>query len=228
MVRALHITGFSVTGRPISTPTTKFGGQPVWLAGPQWPISAAWDRPMRFVGQIELGPVLGAAGQGKVAYVFVTHADHGEDFFDPDIIDPDGGENAVIVQPGGDYAGPVRPLATGPGLYGADGSAVEFTVDLRPVDEPGSMTDEELDALPSADRNRCADLIDGDKVDGDKIGGTPLFFQGDEWPDGGPWRLLLQLDSNWVPFRLNLGASPRLFAFVSEDGAQGRLLVQDS
>ncbi len=210
MVRTLHIEGFSPSDRPVTTPTTKFGGRPVWLTGPQWPISAAWDRPMRFVGQIELGPVLGAAGQGKVAYLFVTHADHEEDFFDPDVIDPDGGENAVIVQPGGDYAGPVRPLATGPGLYDGDGSAVEFTVDLRP--------------LPSGDR----DGHDNDRTDGDRIGGMPQFFQGEEWPAGGPWRLLLQLDSNWVPFHLDLGASPRLFAFVSEDGAQGRLLVQDS
>ncbi|WP_160161306.1 DUF1963 domain-containing protein [Embleya hyalina] len=223
MVTARRIEGFSPTGRPISTPTTKFGGRPVWLTGPQWPISAAWDRPMRFVCQIELGPVLGAAGRGKVAYVFVTHADHGEDFFDPDVIDPDEGENAVIVQPGGDHAGPVRPLATGPGLYGDDGAAVEFTADLRPVDEPVSLTSGELEALPTADRDRYVE-----RVDGDKIGGTPLFFQGDQWPDGGPWRLLLQLDSNWVPFRLHLGAAPRLFAFVSEDGTRGRLLVQDS
>ncbi|MER5639038.1 hypothetical protein ABT095_18985 [Kitasatospora sp. NPDC002227] len=216
MATALRITGFSTAEGPISTPTTKFGGQPVWLAGPQWPISAAWDRPMRFVGQLELGPVLGAPGHGKVAYLFVTHPDHGEDFFDPDVIDPDGGENAVIVQPGGDYAGPVRRLATGPGLYSRDdGSAVEFTVDLCATEEPGS--------LPSADRDGCLELVDGAK-----IGGTPVFFQGDEWPDGGPWRLLLQLDSNWVPFRLDLGASPRAFAFVSEDGTRGRLLVQDS
>ncbi|MFB7280271.1 hypothetical protein ACFCZV_24465 [Streptomyces hydrogenans] len=186
MVRTLRIEGFSTSGRPISTPTTKFGGQPVWLAGPQWPLSTAWDRPMRFVCQIELGPILGAAGRGKVAYVFVTHGDHGEDFFDPDIIDPEGGENAVIVQPGGYYAGPVLPLASGPGLYGHDGAEVEFTVGLRPVDEPGSMTDEKPKALPPTDRERYAE-----RTDGNKIGGTPLFFQGEEWPDGGPWRLLL-------------------------------------
>lgn len=52
MVRALRIDGFSAPGQPVSTPTTKFGGQPVWLAAPQWPISAAWERTMRFVGQI--------------------------------------------------------------------------------------------------------------------------------------------------------------------------------
>ncbi|MBO1414181.1 hypothetical protein [Streptomyces sp. FH025] len=55
-----------------------------------------------------------------------------------------------------------------------------------------------------------------------------MFIQDDERPEGGPRRLLLQLDSNWVPYHLNLGASPRLFAFVSEDGARGKLLVQDS
>jgi hypothetical protein len=59
MVRALRIDGFSAPsqpvsapGQPVSTPTTKFGGQPVGLATPQWPISAAWERTMRFVGQI--------------------------------------------------------------------------------------------------------------------------------------------------------------------------------
>ncbi|MFD8783622.1 hypothetical protein [Kitasatospora sp. NPDC059599] len=228
MVTTLRIEGFSAAGRPVSTPITKFGGQPVWRTGAEWPISAAWDRPMRFVGQIELGPVLGAAGHGRTAYLFVTHADHEEDFFDPDVIDPDGGENAVIVQPGGHYTGPVRPLATGPGIYAGDGSAVEFTVGLRSVEEPDALTDEERAALPAADRDRRVERIGGIGIDGDKIGGTPVFFQGEEWPDGGPWRLLLQLDSNWVPFRLVLGASPRLFAFVSEDGDQGKLLVQDS
>jgi hypothetical protein len=225
MMTALRIEGFSAADRTMATPTTKFGGQPVWLTGPEWPISEAWDdRPMRFVGQIEVGPVLGAVGHGKMAYIFVTHADHGEDdFFDPDIADPDGGENAVIVQPGGEYAGPVRPLATGPGLYDDSGSAVEFSLDLRPVDEPDFLADEVLLDLPSVERDRYVE-----QTDGTKIGGTPLFFQGDQWPDGGPWRLLLQLDSNWVPFHLNLGAAPRLFAFVAENGSRGRLLVQDT
>ncbi|MFF2774275.1 hypothetical protein ACFVU3_05140 [Streptomyces sp. NPDC058052] len=208
MATALRIEGFIPADRPVSTPTTKFGGRPVWLTGPQWPVSEAWDRPMRFVGQFALDPVLGPAGQGRLAYVFVTHADHGETFFDPDVIDPDGGENAVIVQPGGTYAGPVRPLTTGPTLYDADGAEAEFTVALRPVPDP---------TPPGAE-----------PVDADKIGGTPAYFQGDDRPDGDAWRLLLQLDANWTPFSLLLGSAPRLFAFVSRDGTRGRLLVQDS
>ncbi|WP_224058200.1 hypothetical protein [Streptomyces kanamyceticus] len=114
MVRTRRIEGFSETGRPVSTPTTKFGGQPVWLTDPQWPISAAWDRPMRFVGQIELGPVLGAAGHGKMAYVFVTHADHEEEYDSlmrtlaaagpvkmtlMDLLPPHDGEGEVLSRP---------------------------------------------------------------------------------------------------------------------------------
>ncbi|MFB6891411.1 hypothetical protein ACFCX4_19145 [Kitasatospora sp. NPDC056327] len=223
MVRSLRIGGYAPTGRPADTPVARFGGRPVWRTEPQWPVSAAWDRPMRFVAQIELEPVLGPAGRGRTAYLFVTHADHGEAFFDPDVIDPDGGENAVIVQPGGDHTGPVRPLTTGPGLFDRDGSAVEFTPALHLVDDPGFLTGPEVAALPPLDRYQHIE-----RIDGDKIGGTPSFFQGDQWPDGGPWRLLLQLDTNWLPFRLELGSSPRLFAFVSEDGTRGRLLVQDS
>ncbi|GHB08025.1 hypothetical protein ACIQRS_29815 [Streptomyces termitum] len=201
MTKAQRIAGFRATGGSGTAPTTRFGGRPAWLAGPQRPVSAAWGRPMRFIGQIALGPVLGPVGEGRLAYLFVTHADHGEDFFDPDVIDPEGGENAVIVQPGGAHDGPVLPLTAGPTLYDGTGAPAAYTPDLRPAEETG---------------------------DGDRIGGTPSFFQGDPHPGDDSWRLLLQLDTNWTPFRLHLGAAPRLFAFVSADGTRGRLLVQDS
>ncbi len=35
--------------------TTRFGGQPDWIAVPQWPVSLSWDdRPLKFIGQIRL------------------------------------------------------------------------------------------------------------------------------------------------------------------------------
>ncbi|MFE6778602.1 hypothetical protein [Streptomyces sp. NPDC057702] len=229
MVATLRIEAFVPAGAPVTEPVTKFGGQPVWLAEPRWPVNDAWGEPMRFVCQIELEPVLGAVGRGRLAYVFVTHADHGDDtFFDPDVVFPDEGANAVVVQPGGGYAGTTLPLATGPSLYHAeDGSPAEYTVRLRPAEDPDARPRHaggpEPAASPAATGDRHAEPIDGDK-----IGGTPAFFQGDDWPDAGPWKLLLQLNSNFQPFHLHLGAAPTAFAFVSPDARQGRLLVQDS
>jgi hypothetical protein len=191
VVAVWWIDGFRRAEAPVTVPVTKFGGRPVWLGPPQWPLSAAWQTPMRFVGQIALEP-FGAEG---LAYVFVTD---GEDF-DPDVIDPEGGENAVVVQPG-DYAGPTAPLTDGPTV-----SPDEYTPDLT----PGEDRDLSFAAL-----------------DRDKLGGiAPL--QGDP-PPGGPWRLLLRLATNWTPFPLNLGAAPVAFAFLSADGRDGRFLVEDS
>ncbi|MDT0541180.1 MULTISPECIES: hypothetical protein [Streptomyces] len=225
MVPTLRIGAFVPAGVPITAPVTKFGGQPVWLSEPQWPVNDAWDEPMRFICQIELGAVLGDVGRGKLAYVFVTHAAHGDEtFFDPDIAFPDEGANAVIVQPGGVYGGSTLPLATGPSLYHIeDGSDAEYTVRLQPDKDPDFRPQHDHGRPPPNDHDQY-----WEQISGAKIGGTPAFFQGDDWPDGGPWKLALQLSPNFQPFYLNLGAAPTAFAFVSPDAKQGRLLVQDS
>jgi hypothetical protein len=216
-VVAQRITGFRPAEEPVTAPVTKFGGQPTWLTEPAWPVSEAWERPMRFVCQVALDG-------GRLAYVFLTHADHDDpDFFDPDVCFPDGGENAVIVQPGGHYEGPVSTSATGPTLYLEDGSPAELTVDLEARDEPGFLPQDRYVALSEEERDRYFDAVSGTK-----LGGAPAFFQGDDWPEDGPWDLLLQLDPDDLPCYLNLGAAPVLFAFVSPDGRRGRLLVQDS
>ncbi|MGW3121672.1 hypothetical protein ACWDBW_31745 [Streptomyces sp. NPDC001107] len=116
-----------------------------------------------------------------------------------DIAFPDEGANAVIVQPGG----------------------VEYTVWLRPDKDPGFRPQHDHGRPPPDGHDQY-----WEQISGDKIGGTPAFFQGDDWPGGGPWKLALQLNSNFQPFHLNLGAAPT--AFVSPDAKQGRLLVQDT
>lgn len=214
MANSWRITRFRPAGEPVTAPVTKFGGQPTWLREPAWPISQGWDRPMRFVCQIALD-----TEPARLAYVFLTHGDHDDpDFFDPDIMFPDGGENAVVIQPDGEYDGPVAAAATGPTLYLPDGTPAEFTVDLERVDEPDFLR-----RLSAEEQSRHYDAISGNK-----IGGTPAFFQGDDWPDDGPWQLLLQLDADDVPFHLNLGAAPIAFAFISPDSRRGRLVIQDS
>lgn len=224
MVAAWRIVNYHRAEAPVTEPVTKFGGQPTWLTGPQWPISRGWNTPMRFVCQIALGPDLAGAGQGRLAYVFVTHGDHGRDIedFDPDAIFADGGENAVLIQPGGDFDGPTNPSSSGPTLYHDDGSAAEYTVELVRSEDPDHVRYDAYMALAPDERDRYFQTLDHNK-----IGGTVLLNEHD-WPKGGPWRPLLRLAANWTPFHLNLGAAPVAFAFISTDGRYGCFLVQDS
>jgi hypothetical protein len=224
MVAVWRIAGYHRAVAPVTEPVTKFGGQPTWLGQPQWPLSAAQGAPMRFVCQIVLEPELVGAGPARIAYVFVSHGDHGHDVeeFDPDVILPDGGENAVIVQPGV-FTGPTAPLTCGPTLYHDDGSPAEYTVDLVRDEDPEPVSAEAYRALPAGEQDRYFRAIDHDK-----IGGTALLSDDGDWPAGGPWRPLLRLATNWTPFHLNLGAAPVALAFLSDDRREGCLLVEDS
>ncbi|WP_326558487.1 hypothetical protein [Micromonospora sp. NBC_01796] len=161
---------------------------------------------------------------GRVAYVFLTHGDHGSDGeeYGPDVILADGGENAVVVQPGA-FVGPTIPLTSGPTLYHEDGSPAEYTVDLVRDEDPEPVSSDEYLKLPAEQRDRHFHAVDHDK-----IGGTALPLDRLDLPGGGSWRLLLRLATNWTPFHLNLGAAPVLLAFLSTDGRAGRLLVEDS
>lgn len=107
----------------VTEPVTKLAGRPVWLEQSQWPRSAANGTPMYLIGQFRIdgpddpGPVL--------AYVFMSSD---EDGIVEDTWDPDAGENAVIIQPGGRVPG---------------------FVSLGPV--PPELPDERDDLLPHDD-----------------------------------------------------------------------------
>ncbi len=177
---------------------------------------------MRFICQIRLEPLIFGSIMGQMAYVFLTHASHSSDFFDPDIISPDDGENAVIVQPDGIYAGTTRPLLKGPTLYWRSGRPAELAVELEVGNDPDFLPFAERKALSEADRWAYAAALQKSK-----IGGTPFFFQGDAQPPGTEY-LLLQLDPHALPCYLNLGASPLAYAFLSSDGSWGKMLIQDT
>jgi len=50
-MKKFKIDRFTRVSEPVRTLITKFGGQPVWLTEPQWPLSSGWDkRPMMFIG----------------------------------------------------------------------------------------------------------------------------------------------------------------------------------
>ncbi|MFR9730209.1 hypothetical protein ACL03H_13340 [Saccharopolyspora sp. MS10] len=122
---------FVESDEPILEPVTKFGGQPVWLRAPAWPLSESLGRPMRFLGQIRL-----PGEQVRLAYLFLTE-DYPED--DQDVVDtfePDGGENAFFAQPGEPaefYQ--VASIAKGP-TFGPD-----HRVELTPFDGEVNVDD---------------------------------------------------------------------------------------
>lgn len=202
-------------GSPILTPVTKLGGQPVWLAAPQWPLSKALGVPMGFIGQFEILPDVVGACEARMAYLFMTDTIAAVETWLPD-----GGENAVVLQPGS-YDGPSAPLETGPTLHEAvfdehrvrqPDAPCEYRVMLEAGEDPEGLDE---------DSDEYAALIDESK-----IGGVPGFFQSPEYPGPGNWRLLAQLDAGIVPAGPNFGDAGIGYLFLSEDGRVGKFLWQ--
>jgi uncharacterized protein YwqG len=211
--------------KPVREPVTKFGGQPVWLAEPQWPISAETGKPMLFICQIVLSEEIFGPTIPKIAYIFMTDD---EDYVDG-TWEPDGGENAVILQPGATSIH-VEPLAKGPTLY----RMVKKMFKNRLVPEPCEFTvhgpiSEDPAFVPESEHSQWSEdqwAEYANALDGNKIGGTPIFLQNDEFPGPGSWKLLLELDSTQVPFFVNFGDAGIGYAFLSEDGTTGKFLWQ--
>ena len=189
---------------------TKFGGQPGWIDGPQWPINAATGEKMPFVGQVAIDPTLFPKAQGRMAYLFF------EDSYDYSW-DPYAGQNAVIIQPGGEVFIDVVAEATGPNI---EESAEVYTVDLTRVTEPAMLTDEARAALSDEEAEKIFLSIMPDK-----IGGTPDMFQGPEFADCGETSFLLY-QIGLQPFWLNLGDAGVGFLLIDEEATRGRFLWQ--
>ncbi len=216
---------FVEASMPIRESVTKFGGQPVWLLAPQWPLSRETGRPMRFIGQVSLDPDLFGPVEGRMAYLFITDDD---DYIDG-TWEPDGGENAVIIQPG-ELLVPAQDLAAGPTLYrmvsrpGHErlvAEPCEFVARLTLSDDAPFVSEQDLwqGDEESSRRYRAA-------LGGNKIGGTPGFLQGDEFPGEEFRQLLLQLDSTGAPFCVNFGDCGIGYAFLSRQGHTGKFLWQ--
>ena len=218
---------FQISDSPIRDSVTKFGGQPVWLEGPQWPISRELEKQMNFICQIKLTDDLFPGSEGKVAYIFMSDD---EQYVDG-TWEPDGGENAVIIQPNGIPQVEVKNIATGPTLQNY--AEVAGKDKLQPID-----VELKVNLIPSEDpefvqENVCFDFSEeenekySNSLSGNKIGGTPGFLQGDEFPNKEtPWVLLMQLDSCRVPFTLNFGDSGISYAFINKEATIGKFLWQ--
>ncbi|MBX9689329.1 MAG: DUF1963 domain-containing protein [Candidatus Obscuribacterales bacterium] len=223
MKRAYSIA-FKPSPGPCREPVTKFGGQPVFIQEPQWPLSASTGEQMKFICQIQLYPELFGQVSGRMAYIFMTD-------LEKQVVpawDPDAGENAVIIQPGRPVRVKTIAATAGPTIYeyvevpGDDmlhPRSCEFLVDVFRRSDP--------DFVDEAHRVAMEDPIFekySKEVEGNKFGGTPAFLQEDALPPSG--HLLLQLDSTKVPFYINFGDCGIGYAFISPDGSMGKFLFQ--
>ena len=184
---------------------TKFGGQPDWIEQPQWPVSLAWDnRPLKFIGQIRLNDFYYEPEKLSLVYIFMTQPeDRNDTFFDPDIIYPDEGETAVIIQPDREIPEylQVENLRTGP------------TVDSKNIWIPQITEVEETLAT------------EFEQIDQDKFCGIPAFNQHSKKESDS--KLLLQLHTNWLPFYINAGGAPTMFVLLNNTNEKGFILIED-
>lgn len=216
---------------PITEPVTKFGGQPVWLEDPCWPLSCEYGTPMQFICQIVLTADLFGDIESRMAYLFMTDWD-GEGPF-PDTFDPQAGENAVILQPGGIWEGPSQSLREGPSLYQRSSenhewkyTPVELAIDLKLGDDAEEGAWDNVDS-----EDRAAWDWYFHALLEDKIGGTPVpttNFNPREDFAAGEWLLLLQLDTkvnqDEDPFMINFAPDGTGYAFISEDGRRAKFM----
>ena len=173
-------------------PKHKFGGQPDWLETPQWPISSELQTPMKFIAQIVLGDVF-PEHKGKIAYLFMT--EENEEYVDG-TWEPDGGENAVIIQPSGETSISVTDQKTGP-------SRDEFGI---------VIIEKELEEN-SLDYSRiggCPEFMQGEEYPAPKE----------------EWKFLMQIDSSTLPFEINFGDAGIAYVFINNKANMGKFLWQ--
>jgi hypothetical protein len=223
-VLSQHIRYIATRTDPLR-PVTKFGGQPNWISAPQWPLSRSTGKQMTFVGQVALDRTTFPGVKGRMAYLFVTADDDGG--IDSEPWNPDAGENAVIVQPGGTVTVEVANDRIGPTSEtsvkdAASGQYVDrpvvYRVALGPHVDAPFIDDTAIVKLSTPEQDRYFSALDGDK-----IGGTPAFIQPAEFPCTAN-RLLLQIEN--PPFYLNLGDGGDGFAYINDEGTAGKFLSQ--
>jgi len=208
---------FVKSDRPINDLVTKFGGQPTWMTEPEWPVSRSTNYPMRFICQISLSDLtLEAPYDSGMAYLFMTDTEieiDGQLYGVHDQFEPEGGENAVILQPSGEKLVDTSLLAKGPSLLPKKAmfwsreqvdalcEVEEYEVRLKFSEDPDFVSIDDLIGLPDSQHQQYCDSLSGNK-----LGGVPGFIQPDEFPfPRDRSELLLQLDSGKVPFYVDFG-----------------------
>jgi uncharacterized protein YwqG len=193
----------------------KLGGQPDWLDDAEWPLDSIDKQPMSFIGQVHLTPDLfPELVHDTMAYIFMMDDEMAETW------DEDSGCNAVVLQSAkGKQRVHDLKVNTGPTF-----SEQSYVLVTKPVVEPDHIStpiSEQLDSY----------YDDYDSfIRGNKIAGNPCFLQADQYPVSAPpevvsWNLVLQLDSENLPFLINFDGGVG-YVFLSSDGEQARFFWQ--
>jgi hypothetical protein len=165
---------------------------------------------MRFICQINLTDVGLTNVEAKVAYLFMTDD---EEYVDG-TWEPDGGENAIILQPG-DNKLSTNGLTNGPSLY----EMIETPSRDRLIPRDFECSVKLLEFAETESQSDDLEIKN-------KLRGTPVFLQYEEYPSSEKWNLLIQLDSSNVPFSINFGDAGIGYGFISADGMRAKFLWQ--
>jgi len=227
----------------ITEPITKFGGQPVWINTPHWPIHSATGEQMMFQSQIVLDPALFPDSNGAIAYIF---------FGDTEQLSND--DFAVVLQTKDSKALNAQNQeiefvteATGPTIYewiNRDGEEQKVSKEYKVVLE-SMIEEEDLPLLERYDEMNDLDYDAGyqfskSALAGNKIGGQPFYIEGLDTPPeyftAENWEQLLQLapiegfwdnnQPNFYPFYMEMGEFSLLNVFITKDYTQAEAYVQ--
>jgi uncharacterized protein YwqG len=214
MPQKLTITGFHEVIEPITELETKFGGQPVWLENPMYPVNPVTQEPIPFLCQIKLEPKIFGQIEAKMAYIFF---DTGESI--------DWDNWAVVFQPGeyeildGNGNKLEHNHLTGNQL--PEQIRKEFKVKLSfDSDKDFVVEDQRLEWSFEEFQDFQQQFF------GQKIGGTPALYV--DWmapnSDLTDWNLLLQIDANsdaGFPLEIDgLSDNGLLWFYISKNGRQ--------
>jgi hypothetical protein len=182
---------------PITAPITKFGGQPVWIGDPTWPLGVD-GAPTTFMAQFEI------PDRDGLAYLFL---DPGADYADPMAIlfaAPGRGPDRFIgAETGPTYASEVR----GEPRF-ASRMIMRLVESVAVFDDGFDFDDWAVldDSEPERDDHR----------DYNKVGGNPRWLQADDTAEGDGWRFLFQFTAAMVGRELGDGAE--VYGQVHDDG----------
>lgn len=189
-------------------------------------MSEGWNkRPMTFIGQVVLNEFNENSKNKKeikIAYIFMTQPESiQDDFFDPDITEWNGGENAVIIQPDGKNNYLIEKIECGPSIFDQNNNKCEFEITTVLEEEVPYCNNKEYSKMTNSQQEKYSNIMDVSK-----LYGNPYFFRGEEFPKNS--YLLLQLVGSELPFELNLGGCMGImYVFLSLDESEGGIIIQN-